>query len=108
MKVSLSWLKDYVPVEMQVPELAHALTMTGLEVETVEDRYRWMASIITGRIDDILPHPDADRLKICIVDGGRRRYRVVCGAPNVRKEMCVPLALPGLKEAAYHPPPLWK
>jgi phenylalanyl-tRNA synthetase beta chain len=70
MKVSLSWLKEYVPMFMAVPDLADALTMAGLEVEAVEDRYAYLETVVVGRVVEVLPHPNADRLKLCRVDGG--------------------------------------
>lgn len=95
MKVSLSWLNDYVTVTMAADALAHQLTMAGLEVEGVEDRYGYLASVVVGRIDAVAPHPDADHLKICQVGTGTDTIAVVCGAPNVAEGMLAPLALPG-------------
>lgn len=95
MKVSLSWLKEYVPVEMAVPELSHALTMAGLEVDAVTDRYEHLSGVIVGRITDVRPHPNADKLQLCDVDAGAGTVAVVCGAPNVFTGMVAPLALPG-------------
>lgn len=95
MKVSLSWLKDYVPIEMDVYDLADALTMVGLEVEGVTDRYEYLDSVILGRIMDIHPHPKTDDLKICDVDMGNRKLSIVCGAPNIKKDILAPVALPG-------------
>jgi phenylalanyl-tRNA synthetase beta chain len=92
MKVSLSWLKEYVPIDMKVPDLAEALTMAGLEVEAVEDRYAYLEKFVVGRIVEVLPHPGADRLKICRVDAGKGTVRVVCGAPNATAGMNAPLA----------------
>ncbi len=95
MKVSLSWLKDYVPIEMDSADLAEALTMVGLEIESVSDRYRYLETVYVGRIDAIAPHPDADKLRLCRVDTGRRKISVVCGAPNIKTGMLSPIALPG-------------
>jgi len=95
MKVSLSWLKDYVPIEMDVHDLADELTMVGLEVEGVVDRYEYLRSVISGRIIDIRPHPKTEDLKICDVDLGDRELSIVCGATNIRKNMLAPVALPG-------------
>ncbi len=95
MKVSLSWLKEYVPIHMAVAELAEALTMAGLEVEAMEDRYAHLETVVVGRVVAVLPHPSADRLKLCRVDGGDGIVPVVCGAPNVRTGMNVPLARVG-------------
>jgi len=95
MKVSLSWIKDYVPVEMEILNLVDALTMVGLEVEAVSDRYDYLESVVVGRVVKISPHPNADKLKVCEVDVGERVVSVVCGAPNVKKDMLSPMALPG-------------
>lgn len=95
MKVSLSWLKDYIDINMDPADLAEALTMAGLEVDSVSDRYAYLNSVIVGRIEEVEPHPNADKLKICRVNTGDRRLSVVCGAPNVRQSMLAPLALPG-------------
>ncbi|MCP4108909.1 MAG: phenylalanine--tRNA ligase subunit beta [Desulfobacteraceae bacterium] len=95
MKVSLSWLKDYVPIEMEVNRLADALTMAGLEVEVVTDRYEYLDSVVVGRITEIAPHPDADKLTLCDVDIGDDTISVVCGASNASLGMLAPAALPG-------------
>jgi phenylalanyl-tRNA synthetase beta chain len=95
MKVSLSWLKAYVAVEMPVDELAEALTMAGLEVEAVTDRCSRLETVVVGRVVEVAPHPRADHLKCCRVDIGGRNLSVVCGAPNVAQGQLAPLALPG-------------
>jgi phenylalanyl-tRNA synthetase beta chain len=95
MKFSISWLNDYTPVEMDPGDLAEALTMVGLEVESVTDRYAYLDNVFVGRIEEIKPHPNADKLKLCLVAIGDRRLTVVCGAPNVAPGMLAPLALPG-------------
>lgn len=95
MKFSISWLNDYTPIEMDPAELADALTMAGLEVESVTDRYAYLDSVLVGRIEEVKPHPNADKLKLCQVASGERRLTVVCGAPNVEPGMLAPLALPG-------------
>jgi len=95
MKVSLSWLKQYVDVDMEPGALADALTMVGLEVDSVSDRYEYLESILVSRIIDISQHSQAADLKICQVDIGGRVIPVVCGAPNVKKGMLAPCALPG-------------
>jgi phenylalanyl-tRNA synthetase beta chain len=95
MKVSISWLKNYVPIEMDVADLAEALTMAGLEVDSVQDRYSFLETVRVARVESIEPHPNADKLKIVRIDTGAGQARVVCGAPNVRTEMQVPWAMPG-------------
>ncbi len=95
MKVSISWLKEYVPLTMAVTELAEALTMAGLEVEEISDRYGFLDTVKVARVTEVAPHPRADKLRLCQADTGDRRVRVVCGAPNVRPGMVSALALPG-------------
>ena len=95
MKVSRSWLKDYVAINMDPEQLAEALTMAGLEVESISDRYGYLDSVVVGRIDQVKPHPNADKLTICRVHTKDRDWSVVCGAPNVREGMLAPLAKPG-------------
>ncbi len=95
MRVSLSWLKHYVATEMPVDRLVDALTMVGLEVDSVSDRYAYLDRVLVGRIRDVLPHPNADMLALCEVDIGSAAIAVVCGAPNVRKDLAVAVALPG-------------
>ena len=95
MKVSTSWLSDYVPIESDPADLAEALTMVGLEVESVSERYGYLHSVLVGRIEAVETHPHSDKLKICRVNAGDRQLSVVCGAPNVEAGMLAPLALPG-------------
>lgn len=95
MKVSLNWLKQYVSIDIAASELADRLTMTGLEVEAVVDRFEYLNNVLVGRISVIESHPNADNLKLCHVDIGGRTIPVVCGAPNVEINMKVPCALPG-------------
>ncbi len=95
MIVSLSWLQDYVSIEMPVAQLADALTMVGLEVEAVIERYAYLDSVLVGRVASVEAHPNADRLQVCRVEAGQRSYSVVCGAPNVQNGMLAPLALAG-------------
>ncbi len=95
MKVSLSWLNTYVPIQLAVSDLADALTMAGLEVEAVDDRYAYLETVVGGRVVEVLPHPNADRLKLCRVDSGTGIVPVVCGAPNVSTAMNAPLARVG-------------
>jgi phenylalanyl-tRNA synthetase beta chain len=97
MIVSTSWLSDYVEIAMSPPELAEALTMVGLEVEEIRDRFDYLQTVVVGRIVDIQDHPQAPRLKICTVDINARSVNLVCGAPNLSLNMLAPVALPGTR-----------
>jgi phenylalanyl-tRNA synthetase beta chain len=95
MKVSLSWLKDYVAIDVDVVKLAEALTMAGLEVEALVGRYAYLDRVVVGRIVEIAPIPQADTLSLCRVDVGTGIKPVVCGATNIKEGNLVPIALPG-------------
>jgi phenylalanyl-tRNA synthetase beta chain len=95
MRVSLSWLKEYGAIEMDIDRLVEALTMVGLEVDSVSDRFAYLNPVVVGQVRDTAPHPQADTLTLCQVDIGSRILGVVCGAPNVAKGMMVATALPG-------------
>ena len=94
MKASWSWLSDYVAIEMDVEKLAAELTMVGLEVDNLSDRYDFLRTVVVGKIVTTRPHPNADKLTLCDVDIGDRNISVVCGAPNVETGLLVPAALP--------------
>ncbi|MEJ2097300.1 MAG: phenylalanine--tRNA ligase subunit beta, partial [Deltaproteobacteria bacterium] len=97
MKVSLSWLQTFIPIEMTAQKLSNALTMAGLEVSAVTPRFAYLDRVHVGRIRKVKNHPNADRLKICDVDIGDTLLSIVCGAPNVREGMLAPVALPGTR-----------
>jgi len=96
MKVSLSWLKEYISVDLEPLVIAEKLTMAGLEVDAVEKRYDYLTDIVVATVEAVKKHPNADKLSVCQVDvGAAELIQIVCGAPNVRKGMVVPCALPG-------------
>jgi len=95
MKVSLNWLKEFVEIEQTPAEVAELLTMAGLEVEGLDQKAQNLDNVKVSKILDIKPHPQADRLSICQLDAGNERALVVCGATNINKGDCVPLAPPG-------------
>jgi len=96
MKVSLSWLREYVPVTMPTEELADSLTMIGLEVDAIHNRFGSLDGVVVSRIVDIKPHPNADKLSLCQVDvGGEQVLSIVCGAPNAALGLVIPCALSG-------------
>lgn len=95
MKFSTSWLSQYVSINIGIDELSAALTMTGLEVDAMEDRFAWLETIIAARIEKATPHPNADKLKLCKVFTGTETLDIVCGAPNAREGLIAPLAVVG-------------
>ncbi len=82
MKVPVSWLSEYVDIDMSLDDLAHRLTMGGNEVDAIE-RTGWIDNVVVGHVLAVAPHPDADRLRLVTVDHGSGQAEVVCGAPNV-------------------------
>lgn len=98
MKVSVNWLKELVAVDLPVDELAHKLTMAGLEVEETTPVALAFDQIVVAQVKTVNPHPDADKLRVCEVDVGTgETLQIVCGAPNVAAGQKVPCALVGAK-----------
>ncbi|MFN0316285.1 MAG: phenylalanine--tRNA ligase subunit beta, partial [Burkholderiales bacterium] len=98
MKFSERWLRTLVNPPLSTQALGHALTMAGLEVETVEPAAPAFSGVVVGEIVAMSRHPNADRLNICQVNsGGGARLQVVCGAPNARVGMKAPLARVGAR-----------
>ena len=95
MLVSLKWLKDYVDIELTAEELAHRLTMSGLEVDEVKIIRPQFSGVVVAKILSVEPHPSADRLSLCSVSDGTQSYPVVCGAKNIAPGDIVPLAKVG-------------
>ena len=87
MKFTLAWLKDHLDTDAGLDEIVARLTALGLEVEEVSDRAAALAPFTVGHVVEARPHPNADRLKVCVVDTGAERVQVVCGAPNARTGM---------------------
>lgn len=84
MKISLNWLKDYVDLSaFSVEEVAHKLTMAGLEIEDIVDESAKYKGFIVAFVKDRRDHPNSDHLSICTVFTGKEELQVVCGAPNV-------------------------
>ncbi|AAM71967.1 MAG TPA: phenylalanine--tRNA ligase subunit beta [Chlorobaculum sp.] len=97
MKISVNWLKEFVPsLSFDCSGLVDYLTFLGLEVEDVFEQKLPDQKVIVGKIVEVRPHPNADRLRICMVDTGEGELRqIVCGAPNVEAGMMVPVATIG-------------
>lgn len=98
MRVPLSWLKDYVDITMSPEELAHTLTMAGLEIETIDYIGKdWGDKIITAQIIHLEKVETSDHLNYTRVNTGTQELNVICGAPNIKLGDKVPLALPGAR-----------
>lgn len=96
MQVSMEWLNEFVDLSGIEPELiAHKLTMSGLEVEEIEVKKVKFKNIITAKITNLAPHPDADKLQLATVDTGSAVKTVVCGAKNIAVGQIIPYASVG-------------
>ena len=96
MKFTLAWLKEHLDTAQTLGEITDKLTMIGLEVERVEDKATALAPYVIARVVDAKQHPNADRLRVCMVDtGDGKPIQVVCGAPNARTGMTGVFVPPG-------------
>ncbi|WP_043692942.1 phenylalanine--tRNA ligase subunit beta [Luteibacter sp. 9133] len=96
MKFSENWLRELVDIDADRAALVHALTMSGLEVEEVTELGDGLDGVVVARIVEATKHPEADRLQVCKVDAGTGELvQIVCGAPNARAGIHVPLATVG-------------
>ena len=97
MKISLDWVKEYValPDDLAPDDIAYDLTMSTVEVESVDHLGETLSGLIVARVDEVAKHPQADRLVVAKCDLGDKQVDVVCGATNVVEGMCVALAPPG-------------
>ena len=102
MIVSLNWLKRYVDFEMGAGELALRLTDSLTEAEVVDAPWKGVAGVVAAKVVTADPHPEADKLSVCVVDWGGGSSTVVCGAPNVHAGMTSVLAPPGSVIAGGH------
>jgi phenylalanyl-tRNA synthetase beta chain len=96
MKFTFSWLKEHLDTDRPLGEIVDRLTMIGLEVERVEDKAKLLAPFVIARVTEAKQHPNADRLRVCMVDtGSGDPIQVVCGAPNARAGMKAVFVPPG-------------
>ena len=96
MKFTLPWLKDHLETDASLGEIVDKLTMIGLEVENVEDKADLLKPFVIASVISAEKHPNADRLKVCMVDiGDGNPIQVVCGAPNARTGMKGVFSAPG-------------
>jgi len=98
MKISYNWLKELVPTQLNIDEFCEKLTMFGLEVEEVVQPGKELDNIVIGKVISVEKHPNADKLTLCRVDVGKSEpLSIICGAPNVVKDILVPVAMIGAK-----------
>src|SRR5471030_640302 len=97
MKFTLSWLKQHLDTDEPLEALADKLTMIGLEVENIEDKAKALKPFTIARVISAEQHPNADRLRVCMVEtgDGAAPVQVVCGAPNARAGMIGVFSAPG-------------
>jgi phenylalanyl-tRNA synthetase beta chain len=97
MKFTLSWLKEHLDTDEPLEKLADKLTMIGLEVENIEDKAKQLSPFTIARVISAEQHPNADRLRVCMVDtgDGGAPVQVVCGAPNARAGLISVFSAPG-------------
>ena len=96
MRVSLSWLKELVDINLAPEELGQILTIAGFEVEEIEDLRKFADGVVVGKVMKRDRHPNADKLSVCEVDiGSDKPLNIVCGAANVRADIYVPVATVG-------------
>src|SRR4029077_2597620 len=97
MRVSLAWLREFVPIDREPRAIAQALVNMGLEVSAVEELGSGFEQVVVADLRSVAPHPNADRLTLCEVSTGDATHRIVCGARNMKAGDRVALALPGAK-----------
>lgn len=96
MRAPLSWIRDFTPLDAPVADIADALNQLGLEVDDIDQPGKEIQGVIAARILDVVPHPDADKIRLADIEFGEgRQLRVVCGAPNIEAGMVVPFAQVG-------------
>ena len=87
MKTTLAWLKEHLETEAPLAVVAERLTMLGHELESVENRAAGLEPFTVASVVSAERHPNADRLRVCVVDTGQGQVQVICGAPNARAGM---------------------
>ncbi|MFB3044367.1 MAG: YtpR family tRNA-binding protein, partial [Acidimicrobiia bacterium] len=96
MKVPLIWLQEFIDLPTtDVGELSDAFDMLGLTVENVEMIRPGWSDVLVGKVLEITPHPDADKIRVCQVDTGSGPDQIICGAWNFEVGAMVPVAAPG-------------
>jgi phenylalanyl-tRNA synthetase beta chain len=95
MNISESWLREWVNPPLTTEEIVQQITMAGLEVDSVTPVAGVFDKVVVAKIVSAEPHPDAEKLRVCSVDTGSEVLQIVCGAPNARPGIVVPLATVG-------------
>ncbi len=95
MKISEQWIKQWVNLDQGIDKTVSQLTMLGLEVDEVLPAAGEFSGVVVAEITDCQPHPNADKLQVCRVNDGQNDIQIVCGAPNARAGIKVPLAQVG-------------
>lgn len=95
MKISYNWLQEFIDIDLSPEDLENTLTLIGLEVEEYEEYGVSFENVVVGEILEVKNHPNADRLKICMVNNGEETVQIVCGADNVAKSQKVVVAKVG-------------
>ena len=96
MNASLRWLSDFLRRPLDPRDVAARLGMLGAPVDAVEPLHAELGQLVIGLVEEVRQHPNADRLRVCLVnDGGEQRRNVVCGAPNVTAGRKYPFARVG-------------
>lgn len=96
MNLPMSWLNDYMDIDVEPKEYADRLTMSGSKVEGYENMGESVQNVVAGKVLTCVDHPDSDHLHVCTVAAGTGEVlQIVCGAPNVKAGIIVPVALVG-------------
>lgn len=93
MKVPISWLRDFININISVQELAEKLCNTGIIVEKVEYPEYNISGVVAGKILEIKKHENADKLRVALIDTGKEKVQIVTGAQNVKENDIIPVAL---------------
>lgn len=100
MKVSYNWLQEFVDIDISPQELADRLTLAGIAVEGVTETGKGVEKVLTGRIETISPHPNADKLVVTTVNIGTEKLQIITAATNVKEGDVIPVAVEGAKLAS--------
>lgn len=95
MKIPLSWLKEYLDINLPAAQISKLLTAAGIEVEGLESTSLGFDKVVVGRVVAVEKHPNADKLCVAQVSDGSGTFQVVCGAPNCRAGMKTAFAVVG-------------